>query len=293
MNALKLYWTQRRQESIATFTALVTSSIMFLIPAIWYHHPRIVILAWMLTSVGNIGHALTMVFVHYAQHKAKLKMSSNSFARLLVSLMLSLSVLRAGAADSPYTQPPPGTTAPFEFDLQLSTGIPDNQNNPQPLIPAAVCVGVGVGIIGWIGIKIWSACLDIQIRNATNKPVANFQSAGDTIPSPVNTSNPVTGSGCECQNPPTIDPLPLLLEHYDGNSWVPISVGVIPGQQSFVPDTGTWRITPMRIVATPNSMVVPPGTLEESVDLRTWSVVSVNGSVRTVTPEPNHFYRIR
>ena len=292
MNALKLYWTQRRQESIATLNFLVTSSLMFLIPAIWYHHPRIVILAWMLTSLGNIGHAVTMVLVHYQQHKAKLKFGSSGYVRLLVSLMLSLSVLRA--ADSPYTQPPPsGTTAPFEFDLQLSTGIPDNQNNPQPLIPAAVCVGVGVGIIGWIGIKIWSACLNIQIRNATNKPVANFQAAGNTIPSPVNTSNPVTGSGCECQNPPTADPLPLLLEHYDGQSWAPISVGMIPGQQSFVPDTGTWRIAPMAIIATRNAMIVPPGTLETSADLRTWAVVSVSGSVRSVTPEPNHFYRIR
>jgi len=213
--------------------------------------------------------------------------------------VLLLSVLRAGASESPYTQPPlPGTIAPFEFDLQLSSGIPDNQDNPQAVIPAAVCVGIGVGIIGWIGVKLWSACLDLQLHNATNRP-ANFQAAGDPITSPPGgprTSNPVTSSGCTCEPPSTVTPpapLPFLLEHYSGQSWVPVSVGMTPGQQHFVPDTGTWRITPMAIIATPDSMIVPPGTLEESVDLRTWAVVSVSSSVHSVTPQPNHFYRIR
>jgi len=298
MNALKLYWTQRRQESIATFTVLVTSSLMFLIPALWYPHPLVVFTAWMLSTSGIVGHAITMVLCHRQQQK--LKLSSNSFARMLVSVMLLLALIRAEAADtSPYTQLPPlpGTIAPFEFDVQIST-VNDNQDNPQAVIPAAVCVGIGIGIIGWVGIKLWSACLNQQIRNLTNRPPANFQAAGDPITSPpnINTSNPVTGSGCSCEPPPTVTPpapLPFLLEHYNGQSWAPVSIGIVPGQQHFVPDTGTWRITPMRIVATPDSMIVPPGTLEESVDLRTWAVVSVGASTRTATPEPNHFYRIR
>lgn len=230
-----------------------------------------------------------MVLVHRTQHKTN--------AKVLVSLMLSMAVIQSGAQTAPPTALPPTTEPPFEFDVTLSTGIQGNQDNPQAVIPAAVCVGIGVGLIGWVGIKIWSACLDIQIRNATNKAAVNIQAAADPITSPPdipNTINPVTGSGCVCEPPPTVSPMPLLLEHsHDRQSWYHVSVGMTPGQLVFVPDTGTWRITPMKIIATRNSMIVPPGTLETSVDLRTWTILLVSSSVHTVTPEPNHFYRIR
>lgn len=291
MNALKLYWTQKRQESIATITLLTTSSLI-LLPALWIEQPFVVIFVWFLLSSGILGHTLLMVLVHRQQHKASATFAPSGLTHLLMSLMLSMSIVQAGAQ----TTAPPLTTPPFEFDVTLSTGpLDNNPDNPQAIIPAAVCVGVGVGIVGWIGIKLWSACLNHQIHNLTNKPVA-FQAAGDPITSPPNvpnTANPVTGSGCMCENPPTVSPLPLLLEHYDGQSWWPVSAGMIPGQQLFVPDTGTWRITPMRIIATRDSMIVPPGTLETSIDLSTWNLVSVSEATRTITPEPNHFYRIR
>lgn len=294
MNALKLYWTQKRQESSATLTVLITSSLMFLIAVFWAQ-PLVVFAAWMMATSGILGHALVMVIVNAQQNKPS-TFNPKDYAKLLVSLMLSLSVVQAGAQTAPpTTTPPPTTVPPFEFDVTLATGIPDNQDNPQAVIPAAVCVGIGVGVIGWIGIKLWSACLDIQIRGLTNKAAPNFQAAGDPITSPdvPSTANPVTGSGCSCGPPPTVSPMPLLLEHHDGQSWSTVSAGMIPGQQLFVPENGTWRITPMRIIATRDLMIVPPGTLETSADLRTWTLVSVSASTRTITPEPNHFYRIR
>lgn len=160
-------------------------------------------------------------------------------------------------------------------------------DNPQPvIIPAAVCAGIGAGIAGWIGIKIWSACLDIQLRGLTNKIV-------DVTSPPVSTPNP-TGDVCPCQIQSWGEPLPILLEHStDGHTWTSVYEGLITGEQTFVPNNGQWRISPMKIVATRDSMIVPPGTLETSVDLRTWSVLSVSYSGQTITPEPNHFYRIR
>lgn len=220
--------------------------------------------------------------------------------KLIALIILSLAIIQVGATEypySPYSLPTePETIPPFETDVSLQL-ITTNQDpdNPQPvIIPAAVCVGVGVGIIGWIGIKLWSACLDIQMRNATNKAIMEFAAAGAPITSPIPIpTNPVT-SGCSCPPQPTAQPMPLLLEHSnDGKSWASISVGMTTGEQSFVPDTGTWRITPMRIIATRDGIIVPPGTLETSVDLRTWNVLSVSSSGQTITPEPNHFYRIR
>lgn len=190
------------------------------------------------------------------------------------------------------TQPPTGTTVPFEFDVSIGL-YEQGPDNPQAVIPAAACIGIGVGIIGWIGIKLWSACLDLQMRNATNRAVVNIQAAAAPITAPVGTINPVA-SGCSCMAQSAGQPMPLLLEHsYDGQSWAIISSGMTTGEQSFVPDTGTWRITPMKIVATMDGMIVPPGTLETSTDLKEWTLVSVSPEARTVTPEPNHFYRIR
>ena len=302
MNALKLYWNQKRQESIATIIALLASSIVILVPAIWYQHPLVVFTAWMLTSSGFVGHALMMVIVHNQQHKANQRSVLSKLPGLthLLSMLLVMAIVRVGAAD--YTGPPtatpsPETVPPFETNVSIQLLTTNQPGDPQAIIPAAVCVGVGVGIIGWIGIKLWSACVNMQIRNLTNKAAVNIQAAAAPITSPPeipSTSNPVTGSGCQCQPPHTVSPLPLLLEHsHDGQSWSPVSAGMTTGERIFVPDTGTWRITPMKIVATIDGMIVPPGTLETSTDLKEWAVVSVSASGRTVTPEPNHFYRIR
>ena len=289
MNALKLYWNQKRQESIATLAWLTFSSLAVCLLLLYGASIYLVFLLWSITASSTIVHATLMVIVHHQQHKSNLKFASTTYAKLLTHIVLVLSIIQAGAQST--TQPPPETIPPFETDvsIQLLTTNPD-ADRPQAVIPAAVCIGVGVGLIGWVGIKLWSACLDIQIRGLTNRDAGNIHAAA--APS---TSNPVIGSGCACGISPTVDqPLPLLLEHsHDGQSWSTVSAGITTGERIFVPDTGTWRITPMKIVATRDALIVPPGTLETSTDLKEWVLVSVSASTRTIAPEANHFYRIR
>lgn len=76
--------------------------------------------------------------------------------------------------------PPPATIPPF---INMVTVPPQTiQPEPQviPIIPAAIGIGVGVGAIGWLGIKALNGVLRIWEHRVTNNtPEVNF-----TLPIP-------------------------------------------------------------------------------------------------------------
>lgn len=279
MNSIKHYVNQRRDEATATLTLLTTVSLGFWLPAVWYDKPLLVLGVWLISISGILGHAWCMVLCHARRNK-------RGIGAQAVALLLAASLLPANAAEPPL----PTTPVPFEFTMSLDvSGEPFNPDDPQPIILPAVCVGVGVGVLGWVGLKIISACLDMQHRRATNRANA-FVAAADNA----GATQPVTGEECNCQTLPEGQPLPLRLEHsQDGRAWNTVAMGMTAGERQFIPRDGRWRITPMRIEARHGYMTVPPGTLEVSPDLIYWHVVSVSSEIQTVIPEPPNFYRIR
>lgn len=202
----------------------------------------------------------------------------------------------------------PGIPAPPAGDyganiVQLAVSQPMAPPDPEmapaaiPVIGGAICVGVVVGVVGWVGIKIWEKCISIQVRRLTNAaPVDLMRSPTSPVPDPT-----VTGGACDsCGDTVAIgDPLPIRIQHSaDGDTWADVTgPGVIVGKAYSMPSTGRWRavLLPLEIRRGQDGAVMldaPPGVLERSVDLRSWTSVGTNYSSVTTIAGPG-FYRVR
>ena len=89
---------------------------------------------------------------------------------------LLLVVVVVGALASTNVQPPPVVhmaSVPVEVKLE-----------PVVIIPAAIAVGVGVGIVGWAGIKVLNGMLRAWEHKITNQPIEEvvFTFAEDEYP---------------------------------------------------------------------------------------------------------------
>lgn len=172
-------------------------------------------------------------------------------------------------------------------------------------IPLAIVVGVGVGVVGWIGVKAIGKVLDLEELIVTN----NAAQVGPLVMSPE--FNAYVKHGYTAI--PTVKPTPTIIVTHppedpfpnpiaidwsgdEGLTWVPIKHGVTVGDEWEMPATGVWRATllPTKVAVEDGvvKITAPPGVLQVSYDLKQWETHSVNYADRKVTASPGTFYRV-
>lgn len=188
------------------------------------------------------------------------------------------------------------------FTNGISITMPEDPHQEHlGIIAGGVCVVGGAALVGWLGYKLFNACMDAWEHQLTNNPAGGGEQSPtvpEPVPSPfVNDTIPGSQHGCQCTGaaPPAGQPLPLLIEHSsDGQQWTQVARGPSIGEPLWMPDTGFWRVTALPLVIDRDGTLhCPPGVLERSGDLRTWEVVAVNGADTDVAAEEGGFYRVR
>lgn len=224
-------------------------------------------------------------------------------AALLLVLVWLTPDVGAQAIDPGPVQPLPGWNYDFTDSLRISMPPQPGQDR-NPVIIGAICVGAAVGLLGYIGVKIISACVKIKEQIVTNNAACGecpLESPEPTSPVPAPPepgSIPVTAQ-CSCDAPAAADqPLPLRIEHsFDTVHWQTVATGVGVNTELILPDTGYWRAVPMflSISSVDGQLTVhaPPGVLEFSSDMRTWTQVAVNRAENTDLAAAPGFYRVR
>jgi len=190
----------------------------------------------------------------------------------------------------------------------LAVSMPEYPGKDRsPIIAGAVCVGVGVGIIGYVAVKIICAMLNnhemIVTNNAAcgNCPLESPPPPTSPVPNPE--TGPQTVQVCmacsqAAEQAAAGQPLPLRIEHsYDEQHWETVATGVGVGSEFQLPDVGYWRAVPLFLsissVEGATTVHAPPGVLEFSSDLREWSVVGIHTAENTDVPAQAGFYRVR
>ena len=89
---------------------------------------------------------------------------------------LLLTIVVSAALASSNVQPPPV--------VQIASIPLTIKPEPVVIIPAAIAVGVGVGIVGWAGIKVLNGMLRAWEHKLTNQPIDEvvFTFAEDEYP---------------------------------------------------------------------------------------------------------------
>lgn len=260
-------------EIIASFTLLGTISIGIVVELLLGHGQSARMLA--LVGGGVALHILANGLIRWKQSKVP-----------LVAMALVLVPNARGQSIEPLPA--------YAMSYQMSIGLTQDADGPQPIgiIPAAICIGIGVGIIGYVGVKIISACLKIHENGVTNNQ--NKATLSSPVPDP---SGPPGTCACAA-SPPAGQPLPVVVEHsYDDQHWSTVAHGPLTGQWLDLPDKGYWRIRPLplRIEVLDGGVVlsVPPGVLEASRDLENWTVLVSSAIDFHWRAEPSTFYRVR
>lgn len=208
-----------------------------------------------------------------------------------------------------YPGPTPPTQVAYDYAGSVSVMLPDpnNPNNPEKMgvVVVGVCVG-GLVIAGvYIGVRILSACMKNYEFYITNNAACGDCPARSPMefgPSPVPPSQPAPPTvanctACDGAGPAADQPLPIIVEHsFDQKTWTTISYGTAVGRELYMPATGFWRARALSLSlykADGVAMVhCPPGVLEHSSDLQTWTEVS-RSFTNTDRPAEAGFYRVR
>lgn len=277
-------------------------------------------------NLGCFCVALGLVLRHFISFLgARLHLTA-----LVVAALLTAPV-QAQNYPGPYRDAPSYAGEPYDYAASVEIMLPDP--NPQvakvPLIPAAICVGVFVGIMGWLGVRILNAGIKnaefIVTNNAAQPAIiintpfpdelppditqiysVNPLSVFPGVPGSTNGLPAVSTAPSDCASTfegstmlPGESTLPLLLEHsFEATGpWVSIARGVKMGQTVTMPDTGFWRLRPvaLRLEMTGAGVILhaPPGILEQSSDLQSWATVADNHVDVELPAEAGKFYRVR
>jgi len=242
------------------------------------------------------------------------------------------------AQNTAYRDAPTYVGEPYDYGASVLVMLPDPSNpNGQhevgkiPFIAGAICVGVFVGVVGWLGIRILRGVINVNeviVTNNAAQPVILQKSPfpdelpdGATHPysvSPLPVSVFPGAPGSDIFVPNGYDPaqpcpstfegatdllgdghtVAMLMEHsFDSTNWVTVARGITAGQTVVMPDTGFWRLRPLalRLEVTASGPILhaPPGILERSSDLRNWAVVSDNQADVELPAQAGTFYRVR
>lgn len=295
MNTLKRYWACYRSELTATLITMTVCILMVGVGLVSKNRDAwIVAVGFFCGLFAQVGMNL---ICYWHRQRAALGISAT-----LVLALFAAPFKTAGA--EPPTQELPGYA--FNYTTSINLMLPDG-GPPQDriaIIPAAVCFGILVGAVGYVAVKIISACVKEHEFIVTN----NAACAACPAESPIQTGVPVpvvTGSGqtpdcnsCAAPPPAAGQPLPVEIQHsFDRDHWVTVSHGISVGQELSLPDVGYWRAVPLslRMERVENGGLIlhaPPGVLEHSTDLRNWDVVSVNTADTDLVADAG-FYRVR
>jgi hypothetical protein len=217
------------------------------------------------------------------------------FSCLAIAASLAVAPLQAQEAPPTYVLPVLPWDGPGEI-AQQGTGL--------AFIPAVIVVGVGVGVVGWLGFKVVNKIMDLDefivTNNAAqpgplvmNRTFIDYVDHGFTA-IPEFSIGPSTWTNTE----PAQAPSPIDIDYSDdGTNWVNMLHGVAVGDEWQMPDTGYWRavVLPSRITFKDGAITVlaPPGVLEISQDLVHWQTHSVNWTDTELTASPGVFYRVK
>ena len=286
MKTLSHYWGTRREEAIG-------SAFILLVPLlaaamVWMTGGSVINIGlWTSMALGALAESVFMVLAHGKRHA------------LIVPILAAGLIYAPGYAQAQAVDPAqPIPVYHYDYGASVQVSLLDTQDPERMgIIGMGICVGVAAGLIGYVAVKVISACLklhEMEVTNAAGVPFMHY--APSQVPDP---SGPIPSTPCDCgaAQVPDGQPLPLLVEHsFDTNHWTTIARGTSIGSTFLLPDVGVWRITPLllRVEAKDGVVTVhaPPGMLEHSQDLRTWLPVATHYSDTDLEGQPG-FYRVR
>ena len=312
------WYMKHKFELIATLAAIATLAVLACLSA-----PDV--------RLGCLGCALGIALRHFGIAMA-LRLVGPSVTALLVAAMV---IAPVQAQNTVHRDAPTYVGEPYDYGASVLIMLPDPNNQPEvgkiPFIAGAICVGVFVGVVGWLGIKILRGVINVNeviVTNNAAQPVILQKSPfpdelpdGATHPysvSPLPVSVFPGAPGSDILVPNGYDPVQpcpstfegatdilgdghtvaMLMEHsFDSTNWVTVARGIASGQTVVMPDTGFWRLRPLAlrldVVNGQPTLHAPPGFLERSRDLRNWSTIADNSVDTDVPAEPGMFYRVR